>query len=137
MVALHAGDSKALTFTLNYAPPEVILAKERGQSHIVVAEAADTWAVGVIAFELLAGVRAFEMLTESDIMECLRGRQPMLWEEVGPDAKARLSKLGVLKTSVLACLQRDPSRRPTARDLRRTWERVFDQPTVSGPATWA
>ena len=60
MVALHAGDSKALAFTLHYAPPEVILAKERGQSH--VAEAADTWAVGVIAFELLAGVRAFEML---------------------------------------------------------------------------
>ena len=102
-----------------------------------MAEATDIWALGLIAFELLAEVRAFDMLTEADIVECLCGRRPLLWEEAGPDAATRLAKLGVLRTSVLACLQRDPSQRPTACDLRRSWERVFDQQTVTGPATWA
>ena len=104
---------------------------------MVVAEAADVWALGIIAFELPAGVRAFQMLPELDIVECLCGRRPMLWEEAGPDAATRLAKLGVLKRTVLACLQRDPSQRPSARDLRWSWERVFDQQTVTGPATWA
>lgn len=113
--------------------------KERGQPHAVVAEAADMWALGLIAFELLAGVPAFQMLPESYIMECLCGRQPrpLLWEEVGPDSAARLAKLGVLNRTVPACLQRDPSRRPTAGQLRLSWERVFDQQTLTSPSTWA
>ena len=135
--SLHTGDSKPLAYTLHYAPPEVIRAKERGQSHLVVAEAADVWALGIIAFELLAGVQAFEMCTETGIVECLYGRQPLLWEEAGPDAAVTLSKLGVLKRSVLSCLQRDPSRRPTAGQLRLSWERVFDQQTLTSPSTWA
>ena len=134
---LHAGDSKPLAYTLNYAPPEVVRAKERGDTHLVVAEAADVWALGLIAFELLVGVQAFEMMTTTDIVEGLCGRRPLLWEEAGPDAAARLAKLGVLKRTVLACLQRDPSRRPTAGDLRWSWERMFQQQTATGPATWA
>ena len=96
------------------------------------------WALGLIAFELLAGVPAFQMLPESYIMDCLCGRQPrpLLWEEVGPDSAARLAKLGVLNRTVLACLQRDTSRRPTAGDLRWSWENVFVQQTVTEPATW-
>ena len=136
-VNLHAGNRKPLAYTLNYAPPEVIRAKERGDTHLVVAEAADVWALGLIAFELLVGVHAFEMQTTTDIVEGLCGRRPLLWEEAGPDAAARLANLGVLKSTVLACLQRDPSRRPTAGDLRWSWERVFQQQTQTGPATWA
>lgn len=52
------------------------------------------------------------------------------WED---DAQAhKLVKLRRLKGTILACLSRDPSMRPTAKDLVNAWERFFDV-TETGP----
>ena len=59
---------------------------------------------------------------------------PLPWEGSGPDVYARLKLLRRLKGSVLACLDRDPRKRPTAAQLVQTWNRFFDanETAVSG-----
>ena len=54
-----AGITARLTLSLKYAAPETIAALEAGCHTIHVDAAVDIWAIGVIAFELLTGERAF------------------------------------------------------------------------------
>jgi hypothetical protein len=54
----HAGEQVGLTYSLLYAAPEVIAAVEAGRAHFVGSPAADVWALGVIAYELLTQSRA-------------------------------------------------------------------------------
>lgn len=54
------------------------------------------------------------------------GRGALPWEGEGPEVQARLRCLRRLKDSVLACLDREPARRPTAQQLLATWEHFFD-----------
>lgn len=56
-----AGSTARLTLSLKYAAPEIIAALEAGCHTIHVDAAVDIWAIGVIAFELLTGERAFQV----------------------------------------------------------------------------
>lgn len=58
-----AGITARLTLSLKYAAPETITALEAGCHTIHVDAAVDIWAIGVIAFELLTGERAFQVRT--------------------------------------------------------------------------
>lgn len=52
---VHAG----LSFSLNYAAPELIAAQALGSRTFLSDPSADVWALGVTGFELLLGQRAF------------------------------------------------------------------------------
>lgn len=47
--------SDAIRCLSSYAPPELIFAKEKGQTMIVLETSADMWSFGIMAFEALTG----------------------------------------------------------------------------------
>ena len=59
----RTGDQAPLNFTLTYAAPEVFRALVTGKADIQASPALDAWALGVMAFELLTGAPAFNILT--------------------------------------------------------------------------
>jgi serine/threonine protein kinase len=121
---LCAGDEASLSFTLAYAAPEVVAAyKARAHTH-VTDPATDVWALGVIAFEMLTGTRAFPLhMPQEEVAERILGHEPLPWE--GPDAAQQLRKLRVFKPIVLDCLQRDPAQRPPIRTVMQSWMPYF------------
>jgi serine/threonine protein kinase len=125
-----AGVEAPLSFTISYAAPEVVAAYEAGARTHIVHPAADIWALGLIAFEMLTGEPAFPPLASmADIMGRISGREAMLWE--GPRRPELLHKLRVFKANVLDCLQRDPTLRPPMTAVVRGWEHVFQTVTTT------
>lgn len=99
---------------------------------MVAAAATDMWALGVIAYELLASRRLFAPpATETEARAQLAGRAPLPWER--PEAAAELAALKVLRRSVLLCLSRAPAARPTSRELLGAWNGYFE--AVTGQTT--
>ena len=127
-----AGSTAPLSFSLKYAAPEVVHALESGSRSIEVHPALDIWSIGVIAFELLTGERAFSIhnmdTTESEqaAQEAIAGRVPLPWEGTSEGAQERLEKLRGMRRTVLRCLERDPAERPTAAALLSAWDTTFD-----------
>jgi serine/threonine protein kinase len=58
------GAPAPLSFTLAYAAPEVLHAVEMGMKTIESTPALDAWSLGVMAFELLTGSPAFQLVTD-------------------------------------------------------------------------
>ena len=58
----RVGEIAALNFTLGYAAPEVAHALEKGNRSIESTPALDAWSLGVMAFELLPGAPAYNLL---------------------------------------------------------------------------
>ena len=134
----RAGTVARLSYSLRYTPPEVVLALEAGWKTVTVDSAVDIWAIGVIAFELLTGERAFPhsgldpATAERETLDAISGRTPLPWERA--DAAPRLDKLRGLKRTVLRCLERDPTRRPSAEALLLSWDHTFDNMQSQGTA---
>jgi serine/threonine protein kinase len=127
---VHAGQSSQLTFTLAYAAPEVVVAFEAGQRTLAMHPAADVWALGLIAFEMLTGERIFAPFAEQqDILNAVAGRTAMPWE--GPRRPELLRKLRVFRKHVLACLQRVPAQRPPIDAVVRGWDHLFQASTTT------
>lgn len=61
----RTGEPSPLSFTVQYAPPEVIAAYLSKDKTIIATEAMDAWALGVVSFELLTGGTAFPVGTHS------------------------------------------------------------------------
>ena len=124
MPSSHAGTMRGLSYSLQYAAPEVLAAVEAGATSIATSAAADIWALGVIAYELLTNSRAFGMgSTRANVMAQVLGREAAPWEQA---PRAVGATLRGLRRSVMACLQRDPEQRPTAAQLVEGWEHMFD-----------
>jgi serine/threonine protein kinase len=123
-----AGEAVPLAFSIGYAAPEVIQAYERKDSSIVADPAMDMWALGVIAFELLTNVPSFAPGTSKrTALDIIAGRGPFLWEQ--PGNQKLLSQLRRLKGTILSCLDRNASKRPSAASLVDSWNRFFDSNT--------
>ena len=58
--ASRTGERAPLGFTVAYAAPEVIQEYQAGGRGMVVGEALDAWALGILAIELFTGEHAFE-----------------------------------------------------------------------------
>jgi serine/threonine protein kinase len=133
---IHAGEAVPAVehmSRLRYSAPEVLQrpgAAEPGTVRVSCAQ--DVWAVGVIAFELLTGERAFpETALQEEIQSALlQGELP--WEAGVPGAEERQAKFRGLRRAVLACLDRHPANRPTAASLLSSWESVFDSMKTRG-----
>lgn len=128
----RAGSTEGLSFSRKYAAPEVVHALEAGSRSMTVDSAVDVWALGVIAFELLTGERAFPAFNmsaaecERAAQEGIAGRAQLPWEGDTPEVALRLKKLRGLSRSVLQCLHRSPAERPTAAALLSAWDHMFD-----------
>ena len=61
-LAARTGEVARIGFTPNYAAPEVVSAHAAGDATVTADTAADAWALGVIAFELLSRRPAFDVL---------------------------------------------------------------------------
>ena len=125
---MHVGETVPLMFTPRYAPPEVALATERGDRSIAAEAAADMWALGVMAFELLTNEPVFTPLaaTRESIWAQLCGREVLPWERGAPKREVKLAQLRMLKRAILQCLQRDPANRPTASKVLAHWRELFE-----------
>jgi serine/threonine protein kinase len=62
--AARIGAPAPLSFTLAYAAPEVLHAVKTGIKTIESTPALDAWSLGVMAFELLTGSPAFNLVTD-------------------------------------------------------------------------
>lgn len=126
-----------MTYTnrLRYCAPELLADPAQPLVHqppVAVSGAADIWAVGVIAFELLTNERVFASdTTDAEIVAALRGNA-LPWEAGVPGQEERCSKLRGLRRAVLACLSRDVYSRPNATALLSSWEYMFDSMKTSG-----
>ena len=79
-----------LSFSLTYAPPEMIAAFDAGERSTAVSGATDMWALGVIAYELLTCKRAFPKALKQDQVCGLRGVVPPAATRVAPATDRRV-----------------------------------------------
>ncbi len=125
-------DETALTklsgraLTLNYAAPEQILGRP-------VSTAADTYALGVMLFELLTGSRPYRPTRDSRgaLEEAIVGVDPPLPSRVATDKTAARALRGDLDAIVLKALRKKPDERyETAAAFADDLERWLDHRPV-------
>lgn len=81
--AAKAGEETAILFTPRYAPPEVIHTVAAHNRRMAVSPAVDSWALGVIAWELLTGSEALALMEVPQLWACLVGQERLPWEREG------------------------------------------------------
>ena len=125
----RAGCEASLSFTLTYAPPEVVRAYKDGERSITAKKSADIWSLGVIAYEMLVGSPTFPAGTHPDIViDAVMGRVPLPWESA---TAAELRPLMRLKHVTLQCLHRDESKRPDAQQVLGAMQGIFRAATTT------
>lgn len=117
----RAGTRASLPKSLVYAPPEWVHAAEAHATMVPADPAADIWAFGVTAYELITGHPLFPpAASETDVRSALAGRAPLPWEhpnaigEMGPGV---FREFGALRRTLRSCLSRKASHRPNAEAL--------------------
>jgi hypothetical protein len=108
--------------TLPYMPPEQLLNQREK-----IGRQTDIWALGVILYELLCGVRPFESPTPSGVSDQIRNQPPRPPTSLSADVAPELERI------VLRCLAKEPSARygsaaELAKDLRGWLDRSARRP---------
>ena len=120
-LTVHATQMGVVIGTAAYMAPE----QARGKA---VDRRADIWAFGVVLYEMLANVRAFEGNTVSDTMAAVLTKEPD-WSKVRTDAPPFLIQLA------RRCLRKDPQRRLQAiGDARLATEDGAERNTIESSA---
>ena len=127
-----AGETCPLSFSISWAAPELAAAFFRGEDTIVADPAADMWALGVIAYELITNSRVFGVSeNRKSALHKIIGRDSLPWEHPDPEVN-KLSKLRGLRGMILACLSRDASQRPASHELVNACDCCFAAIEVAG-----
>ena len=100
-----------------------------GKQSVQASAAPDVWALGCIAWELLTGTPVFTPdATPSSMQEAFdSGTLP--WQQPA-SREALVPRLRMLERTVLACLQTEPNKRPTSREVLGAWNGLFE--TLTG-----
>jgi serine/threonine protein kinase len=123
---MHAGHETRLTFSLAYSPPEALQALQEGAVTVTADAAADMWAIGVIAYELITRSPAFpRSWSRPQLLQAALGGLAYPWEERVRSFR-NLPELRALCGVVRACLSRDSAQRPTAPQLQTALSGLFD-----------
>jgi serine/threonine protein kinase len=110
----------------------VVTAYRAGHRTIVADPAADMWALGVIAYEMLTKQRAFgPQASAEEMIARTAGEAPLPWEDPSPAAQAKLRDLRGLKRAVMQCLDRNPAQRPRSEHVLQSWNHMFDSTRTS------
>ena len=89
---------------MRYAPPEELSALQKGEHSVAADAAADVWALGVIAFELLTRHRVFGSSVARDTMKAqLLGREALPWEREAGAQGQRCVPDAVTSCRLLLC----------------------------------
>eukprot|EP00892_Ulva_mutabilis_P002733 jgi/Ulvmu1/12460/UM009_0112.1 len=126
-----AGEQCGIAYSLRYTAPEVIHALNSNERKMVPEPSLDAWSLGVMAFELLTGQAAFQVMVHGaqDIKQQLLGTKELPWEGERADP-AVMRKLRTLRTPVMACLDRDPTKRPSMQAVCDMCDDIFGTRTV-------
>jgi serine/threonine protein kinase/Tol biopolymer transport system component len=129
-----SADSEALTLqsapgyvlgTVGYMSPEQVRGERAGPR-------SDSFATGVILYEMLTGQRAFRKATSAETMTAILNEDPPLISQFAPSVPAGLQKV------VNRCLAKDPEQRfQHAADLAFALEALSDSTGVPAAATTA
>jgi serine/threonine protein kinase len=105
-----------------YAAPEAIKAavdsstmQMASVATLVVKDALDVFAAGVIAFEALRGVPALDH--ETDVKQCALGSAQYPWERPDAQQPEEWRSAGPLRAVLVRCLSRNAAERPRAEQL--------------------
>ncbi|HEV7990303.1 MAG TPA: serine/threonine-protein kinase [Gemmatimonadaceae bacterium] len=140
-VVTDFGIAKAITASRTVAPFETLtqvgtslgtpayMAPEQAMGDPATDHRADLYALGVVAYELLAGERPF---TGTSLHELVRAHVT----QAPPELASRRREIpAALAALVMRCLDKEPERRPQSADeLLTALERVHDSPTTSAIA---
>src|SRR5690606_37653498 len=96
----------AILGTPHYMAPEQVLGHP-------LTPAADIFALGITAFELLSGERPFRGPSSMHVMLSIARDEALRLEEVLPEATPAMGEL------IAGCLHKDPLERPSAEALER------------------
>ena len=94
-------DAKHMLGTVEYLAPEIVIQHPRCTNKV------DIWAVGVMAYELYSGEQLFHGDNPAEILHAI---SKMKWE-------MRKGCPVNLNSFIKLCIQKDPTKRPTAREL--------------------
>lgn len=106
-----------------YAAPEVLIAHSAGGA-VLVEPAQDIWALGCMVYECLTEAPAVDPYHgQAMALAMAQGEAPYPWEEGGEEENPMFARSRA-RTTVLACLSRDPTQRPSAEALLHFIDRM-------------
>ncbi|DBB08757.1 TPA: hypothetical protein ACH3X3_008192 [Trebouxia sp. C0006] len=115
----HTGSARSgnMCYTLRYAAPEVVQGDQSGKEPPLATPAADVWALGVIAYEVLCGQRLFNQeMNQGEVVSMLLGYTPLPYE-ANPALFQSISAPPNAQSMLRQMLQRNPTARPALKDV--------------------
>lgn len=115
----HTGSARSanMCYTLRYAAPEVVQGDQTSKEPPFATIAADVWALGVIAYEVLCGQRLFNKdMNQAEVVSMMLGYTPLPFE-ANPALFQSMNAPPNAQNMLRQMLQRNPTARPALKDV--------------------